>query len=350
MSEMQNTEDFQIQKLNIYLGTYSGSIVTVCINIKEPKNKIVKKSFKSSENSIKTLYPYNKEYIFSSGNDEIIRIYNLKTMQDKGIFVTYSGSISHLQIFKNKIYAIAENSIEVFNLKDFTKINTFTGHKNAINAILIHPLGKFFFSVGRDNYLMLWSIAKCKCTFRYKFPEHEVLNILWFKKEKYLIVVFSNKIYILDYSLDSEVFSDWIVFEHQIEKNFDNPSRIINVKTFKEKYILIFKANFETEVISIEKDILEKDKIISNFKICTLDAIDTVNTDSIIRLKLVDMVYGKFNFIVVISSDNVIIIYDATKIIKLLFEENQNKIQMKHYKKITLLVDRFTCLALSKDY
>lgn len=382
MKQDNNNKPDKVNYLNLYIGTYSGYILNITLDLSKNKKIKIDKSqtlkkicYKSSEQMIKTIHPFKDDYIFTSGIDEIIRIYDINNLQEKGLIMSYSGTISHLEIFDSKIFAICDNNVEVFNLKDFRKLNTFSEHKNGINAFLIHSSGKLMFTVGRDNYLMMWSLlssnqttnlpnnkkSKAKisnCKFRYKFSSTiEMINLLWLMKEKYLIVVFINKVLILDYNKKSENFEDWIVLEHKIKSTFDNPCKIISAKLVKERFLIIFKSNFEVEVIKIankeneEKTILKDQSLCEfeiNVKFCTLDAIDSKEKegDNInVRLKLVDISCGKFVFISVISSNNEINIYDGTKMLKELFVENNNNYKVKNYKRLNLLTDRFTCIS-----
>ena len=337
-----------MESLNLYLGTYSGSVVNLSIPFKK-NQKTNQCSFKSSDLPIKTIIIQDKEYIFVSGTDEIIRIYNTKTMEEKGLFMSYSGSISQMKIFKNTLFTSCEQNIEIFKLKDFSKVQTLSAHKNGINSFVIHPSGKLMFTAGRDNYIMMWNLNSYKSSFRYKFSGLEILSLKWFLKEKYLLIAFVNKIIILDYTKDSDNFEEWVIIDHKIHSTFDNPCKIVDVRVFKEKMIVIFKSNFDIEIMKFD-EIISKETL--SVKSITLDAIDNYDKESNIRLKLADLSSGKFNFLISVSSNNEINIYDLTKIIKSLYEMEEDEESLnrraKAYRKVNLLVDRFTCLAVNQ--
>lgn len=332
--------------LKIYIGTYSGSIVTIENKLKDNLTKSKQYSFKSSENQVKTIVP-NSNFIFTSGTDEIIRIYDTTHNEEKGIVVTYSGSISNIIVHKKFLYAISGNDIEVFKLKTFTRITTMTGHKNPINAFVIHSSGKLAFSVSRDNYLMMWNMIKHKCAFRYKFNSLEMLSLNFFNNEKYLVIGFVNKVIVIDYLKNSEDYNDWVILERSIISSFSNPSKIVDIKVHKN-YIIIFKSNYEVEVIKIKEDNKISDTKLGVLKIKINDGDNGLK--EMARLKMCHLVaseeYPKQSFIITVSSENLVNIFSTSSLVKSVMKgEEKLPTTINYLKELDLITDRFTCIS-----
>lgn len=340
MLEQDNNQENVISNDNsitYFLGTYSGYIFKIILNLSDKTSS--SHSFKSSNQPIKSIIKYKQDYILSSGNDEIIRVYNIINNKEIGIIMSYTGTINDLQVYNSFLFAISENNIEIYRLKDFTKIQTLSGHKNGINSIAIHSSGKLCFTGGRDNYLMLWNLNSYKCSFRYKFTS-EIVNLAFINKEEYLIVSFNNKVLVIDYKKDSENMNDWIIHDIKIESTFENQSKIICVKTYKDKLILIFKSNYQVEVVRLN----EKNYFKKLFLFETNSNVHDFNK----RLKLVDINHNELGFFIsIVCSDNQIIVYDGKKIIKNMKKKEETEkevITIKKFKSIDLYVDRFTCI------
>lgn len=347
-------------KLHLFLGTYNGIIVKVTVELPSVNNLTTEKlsykseSFKSSETMIKTICEHDNRYIFTSGTDEIIRIYDALENSEKGIIVSYSGTIGKILIFKQYLFAMCDNNIEIFKLKTFSKVNSLVAHKHCINAFIIHSSGKLLFTVARDNYLMMWNLVKYKCSYRYKFSGLELISLNWMHNEKYIIVGFVNKFIILDYLKDSQDFDSWNIYEHKIATSFDNPGKIVDIKVYKEKYIFVFKTNFDVEVIRTNFN-EEENKKEFDVKYFTTKKVQEDN----IRLKLVEIkCKDDYNFLVTVNSDNEIRLFNIDSIISRIFNKNNSKkdsdnedkqkevIVVESLNNINLIVDRFTCLSL----
>ena len=347
--------------LNIYLGTYNGAIIKTKYTLKQENEKEEKKnksnkafSFKASENMIKTIFPYEDEFIFTSGTDEIIRIFNTKNNEEKGVILSYSGSVSKLNIFKNYIIAMCDTNIEFFKLKNFNKVNTLKGHKFSIINFIVHSTGKLMFSIGRDNYLMMWNLNNYKCSFKYKFDGVELVSLNWMKNESLVCLGFVNKILILDYLKESEDFNEWKVVEYRIKSSFQNPGKILDVRIVRNK-VFIFKTNFQVEVLSLKEN-AEGEKV--DYTVNYYKLSDEENTkeeeNEPRRLKFVEIAIKeneKNEFLVTVNSKNEIFVYS-------LFDfttknegntENEEFKLVKSIKKIDLMVDRFTTLALAYE-
>lgn len=366
------------KNLNIHLGTYTGLIVNVSIPFKEITNnddenkvKINKPikpySFKSSENMIKTIVHHksleNQNFLFTSGTDEIIRIYNHDNNQEKGMIVSYSGTVNKLELFKKYIFAMCDNNIEIFKMVNFNKINTLSGHKHQIISFIVHSSGKLLFTIARDNYFMLWNLNSYKCRFRYNFTQvNELISINWAYHEKYIVLGFMNKILVIDYLTNSENFDEWKVFDHRITTSFDNPGKVLDIKVFKQKYIMIFKTNFDVEVVEIKGRTLKKVMFFNlknlkdtteNMRIKFVEIIDQNNYDEIVEdddENKEDIIDDKKKaFLITVNSVNKVHVYDLNNILLKLInkKEEEGTQNFESNKELDLLTDRFTSITLS---
>lgn len=342
--ELIEQEETSNLTLKIYIGTYSGSIVTIETKLKDIFSKTKQYSFKSSENQIKTIIP-NANYIFTSGTDEIIRIYDTLNHEEKGIVVTYSGTISNIIVFKKFLYAVSGNDIEVFKIKTFTRISTMTGHKNPINAFIVHSSGKLAFSISRDNYLMMWNMIKHKCAFRYKFNSLEMLSLNFICNEKYIVIGFVNKIIIIDYLKNSEDYKEWVILERSTISSFSNPSKVVDVKIHKN-YILIFKSNYEVEIIKVKEDGKISETKQGKLRIKNKEEKELVDTK---RLKMCYLVaceeFPENSYIITVSSENLVNIFKTSSLVKTIYKSEEEITSIDYIKELDLITDRFTCLS-----
>ena len=315
-------------RYQIFLGTYTGQVLIINSDLNDKDQTF---SFKASDSQIKTILPF-ENYIFTSGTDEIIRFYDLKNKQEKGVVVSYTGTIGKLFLNSKFLFAMSEKNIEIFKKKDLKKYAQLVGHKHNVIDFIVHSSGKIIFTIGRDNYLMLFSIFSKKPKFRYKF-DSELAALCFCYNEKYLAISFSTKVLILDYQVDSENFDDWIVLDHKISSSFDNPSKILDTKNFNNKYLLIVKTNFEVEIVKLNK--LDNNKKLIKLKLKSKSEGKRIKNFTVVESDIQDLP----SLLLVIDSDNLISVFNLDILVK------SKEVELEAIKQFDLAADRFTAIS-----
>lgn len=309
----------------LFLGSYEGKIFSVDINL--DTKKLDSFSFKVSENSIKVI-THKDNYIFASGIDEIIHIFDMEKKEEKGMVVTYSGSISNIFISKNFLFAAGDEcNLNIWRMSDFNLVHTLKGHKSAVTHFMIHSTGKFALSASKDNSVIVWNLLNGKRITQYKFKNNLICNkILWIKKETNTVLIFEKEFWIFDLFKNSVVYDEWIVKKVKLNlKNFI--TKIFDAFVVKDKIILIFN----TGEIFVYTDIFNNDEYIS----LTIEKPEkTDEKDLNIRIKLVNVTNSKqYKLMNVVFSNNIIYIYDLNKMLKL--QSSQNT-EIKKFRSINL--------------
>ncbi|KAF0686489.1 Aste57867_21676 [Aphanomyces stellatus] len=100
--------------------------------------------------------------LLTGGNDEMIKIYNVKKKVEVGILMQHKGAITCLEYYgkSHVLSGSADNTICIWRTSDWNCIHILGGHKGAINSIAVHPSGKLAFSVARDKTLRMWNLVK----------------------------------------------------------------------------------------------------------------------------------------------------------------------------------------------
>lgn len=101
--------------LALNIGTYVGNLISIIIHIFS-KTITDKYSLKISDNPLWTIY-HSSPYIFISGTDEIIHIYNLSSSSAYGDLLTYSGSINVNKVHHN--WLIATDDEHLFHYREW---------------------------------------------------------------------------------------------------------------------------------------------------------------------------------------------------------------------------------------
>lgn len=348
--------------LNICLGTYSGKIVKfdlLLLKKKTTNTELIQcSSFKASESMVRCIFPY-KDFIFTGGSDETIRIYNIRKMKEIGSVMSYSGAINQIKIFNDKfLFALCDKTIEVWKMKNFTHHASLNSHKSQVNSFLIHKSGKLIVSAAKDNYLMIWNLVTSKCKFRYKFTD-EIIDLNWLHDQDLLMCVFTHKIIVLDYLKDSDSFSEWNLVTIEIGDTKDYVGRIIKAIVFKT-YMIIFKSNNAIKILKFNtrldkkmedfssnvlkhytsQDIFLENPILDRTKELSKHDIEQYSN---IRIKYVELIKEKYNLIIVVFSTGNIFVFDLFKIVKNFGLELK---RIKKFKEFKPIKDRITSLGV----
>jgi len=343
------------KKLSIYLGSYEGNLYSVDLDLKTKELEMFK--FKVSENSIKVI-THQSQYIFASGIDEMIHIYDMNKKEEKGLFVTYAGSISNIFIVKDFLLASGDDcNIPIWRLSDFGLLHSLKGHKKSVVSLAVHKTGKFCISSAKDNTLIVWNLMNGLKIIKYNLKNLICNKIIFLNDEQHALIVFDNEFWIFNYLKNSELHQEWI------EKKIKSDFKILDVISVADKLVLF--SNLGEMAIYENALEAENDKVVLK----VLDKPEKVDKEDLeIRIKALNYVKEKkLGLLNVIYSNNEVYVYDLNKILNLdnarktyktkkdnentdekeedKEEVNANKVVVKKFKSINLKTgDRLTCL------
>jgi WD40 repeat protein len=318
--------------LNFYYGSYEGKIFSVDVDLKTKKISS-SMAFKVSENSLKVITKKDS-HIFASGVDEIIHIFDMKKKEDKGMVVTYSGSVSNLKIIKNFLFASGdEPTISIWRMSDFNLVHNLKGHKAAVICFEIHKTGKFGISAARDSSMIVWNLVTGIKIIKYNFKNNMVCNkILLVKDESLAVIIFEGEFWIFDMFKNSENYEDLIIKKVKVS------NKIFEAFVFKSGLYLIH-SNGDLTVIP---EFLEKDEI----KELSLEKPEKLSEEDLdIRVKLSNTCFNsKLKLLNIVYTNNLTYIYDLNKINKLLPDLSSKQLYKKYMIIDLKTSDRITCL------
>ena len=105
------------------------------------------------------------KYAVSGGNDEEIRIYNVRKRREVGSLMKHQAPITALR-FSKKANSLVSGSddgmIAVWRIKDWECVSFKPAHKGSVIDLDVHSSGKAMISCGRDSTLRLWDLSSTK--------------------------------------------------------------------------------------------------------------------------------------------------------------------------------------------
>lgn len=227
----------QDKLLRFNIGTYEGRVFCLDINlINKDLNFDNSFSFRVTDNSIKTIV--NKDnFIFVSGNDEILHIFDTKNKEEKGMVMTYNGAITNI-IFTKKFLITSgdDTNIHIFLLENFSHVHSLLGHKASLSNLLIHKSKKFLLSSAKDSSLIIWNLLTGLKIVKYNFKDNLVCKKMVFvnSKQERAVLQFENQLWVFDIFKDTEKLNEYIV------KKQTFPEKILDIFTFKTYLLIIF--------------------------------------------------------------------------------------------------------------
>ncbi len=363
-------EEIQNKKLSIYLGSYEGNLFSVELDLKTKETESYK--FKVSENSLKVI-THQSHFVFTSGIDEMIHIYDMKKKQEKGLFVTYAGSISNIFIVKDFLLACGDDcNIPIWRLSDFGLLHNLKGHKKGVVALAVHKSGKFCISSSKDNTIIVWNLMNGLKIIKYNLKNLICNKIVFCNDDDHAAIVFDYEFWIFNYLKNSEQHQEWI------DKKVKSPFKIFDAIIIGDNILLfshigeiaIYEGVKESNCKKKDNNINIEDKLNIDedaFVRKQLDKPEKADKEDLdIRIKAINSIKGKkLGLLNVIFSNNEIFVYDLNKILNLENfadkkktseerneelnktdnENKKNKSIVKKFKSINLKTgDRLTCL------
>lgn len=330
-----------IPSLIVNVGTYEGRVYSFKFS---PTTKTIKEkfSFTVSANTLRVIY-HHDSFLFVSGTDEVIHMFDLNKKTSDGDLVTYSGSINDIKVCNNWLIACGdEPTIPLWRMSDFNNIISMKGHKGPVVSADIHHKGAFLVSCGRDKSIILFDMLTGRKIEKFE-TEYLCNKIELFHKSKFLIAVFDLHIYIFDLMKSSTDKNENIV------QKIDFKSKILNAFVIKNKLIIIF-----TEGVIRVYDLLFEEKVYKPFDTekyteVKLECPERASEyDLEIKPRFVSIARSeKVKMLTVVFTNNEICLFDLNKIMKMPNKEKGSEevtIIKKFYKINVMMKEKITCL------
>ena len=108
-----------------------------------------------------------KRTLLSGGDDEVLRVYNLKSFRQIGEVAVRRGTITALSFCGNKhaLVACDDGTVSTFRVSDWECVHVFGGHKAGVRSLACHQSGKLALSAGADRTLRLWDLTAGRSAF-----------------------------------------------------------------------------------------------------------------------------------------------------------------------------------------
>lgn len=209
-------------EFKIILGTYEGRIIVTKLDLSSLKASSF--TFKVSDQSIKS-FNNRDGHLFSSGTDEILRIFDVNKREDKGEVTTYNGTVNQITFVKDTILLSGgdDGQISIWNLEDFANLHVLKGHKKAVNSVAAHSEGRLMLSSANDFSVIVWNLEVGGKVLKHKFPS--ICNKIMFGEDKNkAILVFDKKYQIVNLDSGKDEFEEWLEkpVSSQLVKIFDS--------------------------------------------------------------------------------------------------------------------------------
>lgn len=109
----------------------------------------------------------SKRLLISGGDDEVIRVFSLKSMKQIGEAGAQQGTITALAFCGagHALSASSDGTICVWRLSNWACVQILGGHKEAVLSLASHPSGRMALSTGSDRTVRLWDLTAGRCAF-----------------------------------------------------------------------------------------------------------------------------------------------------------------------------------------
>lgn len=109
----------------------------------------------------------SRRLLVSGGDDEVLRIFSLRSMKQLGEAGAQQGTLTAL-CFCGSCHCLSASSdgtICVWRVSDWSRVHVLGGHKGSVLSVASHPSGRMALSTGVDRTLRLWDLTRGCCSF-----------------------------------------------------------------------------------------------------------------------------------------------------------------------------------------
>eukprot|EP00629_Pelagomonadales_sp_RCC1024_P001198 CAMPEP_0119269712 /NCGR_PEP_ID=MMETSP1329-20130426/7007_1 /TAXON_ID=114041 /ORGANISM="Genus nov. species nov., Strain RCC1024" /LENGTH=286 /DNA_ID=CAMNT_0007269713 /DNA_START=48 /DNA_END=904 /DNA_ORIENTATION=- len=146
--------------------------------------------------------------LLSGGDDEVVRVYSLRTFRQVGELTRHTGTITALAFCgkKHALSASADGTIIVWRVNDWACVHVLGGHKASVLSLAPHPSSKLLLSTGADRTLRLWDLVEGRAAFITR-TKGASSKVMWGPKAETYALVLGARVEVRDLS-DGSVVSD----------------------------------------------------------------------------------------------------------------------------------------------
>lgn len=150
-----------------------------------------------------------KKLLISGGDDEVIKVFSLKTMKQIGEAEMQRGTITSLAFcgMHHALSGSSDGTICVWRIKDWQCVHVLGGHKSTVLDVASHPSGKMALSTGADRTLRLWDLTKGRCAFITRTKGAGQL-VRWSPDGKHYLAAVGGRLQIRDVEETAPIFID----------------------------------------------------------------------------------------------------------------------------------------------
>jgi serine/threonine-protein kinase len=103
--------------------------------------------------------------LLSSGYDNTVRLWDLKTGQEVRRFVGHKGLVHGLAFLpggSQMVTSGSDGTVRLWEVETGNEVRQFKGHEGAVQGLALSPSGKWLLTGGQDKTLRLWDVATGK--------------------------------------------------------------------------------------------------------------------------------------------------------------------------------------------
>eukprot|EP00736_Rhodelphis_marinus_P013638 Rmarinus@m.984 len=150
------------------VGTYDASLVGLLFSPAEGKGRVTF-GYTPHAGCVKTVCTSpDGRFLMSGGNDETIKLYNLRKRVELGSLDHHTGSVTCGEFFWGKstrhlLTGSEDRTICIWRTKDWECMHSMSGHKKGVTGLSVHPSGCAALSTSFDSTVRLWDLMRGCC-------------------------------------------------------------------------------------------------------------------------------------------------------------------------------------------
>lgn len=173
--------------LHVCIGTYDGTVAGLSLTLDDEDSRALKLSTqfatRSHLSAVRSAAVYGN-ISATGGEDEIIRLYDVKARVEIGALFQHSGTVTSLSFSNDHgrrllFSASADASICIWQVSNWRLLKRLVAHHSAIHSVAVHPTSTVALSVASDRSLFMWNLARGKVCFSAKTKVHAASAVLW---------------------------------------------------------------------------------------------------------------------------------------------------------------------------
>ncbi|KAJ3365801.1 p21-activated protein kinase-interacting protein 1-like protein [Allomyces javanicus] len=135
----------------------------------------------------------------TGGQDELIKVFSLRTLKSLGELFLHTGTVTCLQAFSTTHLVSGDEAgkVVLWRTKDWEALKVLKGHKAAITGIAIHPTGKLALTVSSDRVVICWNLLRGMKATKSKLPESP-FGIQFNPSGTHYAVLYNNALIVYD--------------------------------------------------------------------------------------------------------------------------------------------------------